>query len=70
MYLTTIKQNFFNPGHMVMAHKYNDKLPYPALTLDVGHSSTGKSNPGIIKTSSGKRYKGWKGHLQRQLASE
>jgi hypothetical protein len=70
MYLTTERQNFFHPGHTMMVHEYNEKLAYPALTLDIGHSSTGKSNPGIIKTSSAKRYKGWKGPLQRQLASE
>jgi hypothetical protein len=46
------RQNFFNPEQTMMAHNYNEKLAYPALTLDFGHSSTGKSNPGSIKTSS------------------
>jgi hypothetical protein len=45
------RQNFYYPGHVMMTHKYNEKLAYPALTLDVGHSSTGKSNPGSINTS-------------------
>jgi hypothetical protein len=64
------QHNFFNPPHMVIAHKYNEKFAYPALTLDAGHSSAGKFNPGSINTSSGKRYTGWNGPLQRQLASE